>query len=372
MSRETPSRTREKVATRATLLFCSVLGLMQGSCTTQTISTPTRSLDRPSDAALFCVDYELDYDGNHCLPQAGNPDQDPQGYLDSWCSDTSWRDITPKATVLAFTECDESHRRLRSENYLAKVRQAARSIGRDPDWPCCPSDNTACGTQAPACARRALSMVIANTSRGELAVANTNLQPPGLSTIGRLQNLHDGEPGFGFLPTGLLPEHVRAYSPPETKLADGRTVAPNAWAVTTNTGSCDVSVLQLQLVADLTRRADSCDDSGQACATKGCDAQSCPKQIRPWFADSRRQPHAAASASRLGRGGALGGCHEPPGARGVPDVRHHRGDQPRPPRRDDRAAPAGPDLGGDRLRSDRRDQAPHPVADRPHPAQVPR
>jgi hypothetical protein len=55
----------------ATLLLGSVL--LQGSCGTQQFPTPSRSLDRPSDAALFCVDYELDADGNKCLPQGGDP-----------------------------------------------------------------------------------------------------------------------------------------------------------------------------------------------------------------------------------------------------------------------------------------------------------
>ncbi len=272
----------------AALLLCSVL--LQGSCGTQQVATPSRSLDRPSDAALFCVDYELDYDNNKCLPQGGDPERDPAGYLSAWCADVTWRDLTPKVTVLALQECDESHRRVRTESYFAKVRQAARALGRDPDYPCCPGDNIACGTPTPACARRSLSMVIANTARGEMAVANTGATTPGLSTTGRLQNLHGGQPGFGFLPTGLLPEHVRAFSPPEGRLPDGRVTAQGAWAVTTNVGSCDVSVVELQAVAELTRRPDSCDDSGQTCATRNCDAASCPKQWRPWYLDSAGNP----------------------------------------------------------------------------------
>src|SRR5262249_39933309 len=100
--------------------------------------------------------------------------------------------------------------------------------------------------------------------------------------IGRLNNLHAGQPGFGFLPVGLLPEHVRAYSPPGDQDAQGRTLSPAAWAVTTNTGSCDVSVVELPAVTELSRRPDSCDDSGQACPTRSCDANSCPKQWKPW------------------------------------------------------------------------------------------
>lgn len=305
MSTETPSRAtascarartkakanaNERTASGAALLLCSVLGAVQGSCGTPQVATPSRSLDRPSDAALFCVDYELDYDSNNCLPQGGDPDRDPEGYLNAWCNSTGWRDLTPKVTVLALNECDESHRRVRTEAYFAKVRSAARALGRDPDWPCCPPDNIGCGTATPACLRRELSMVIANTARGELAVANTGAQTPGLSTTGRLLNLHRGQPGFGFLPTGLLPEHVRTFSPPETRLPDGRMASPGAWAVTANVGSCDVSMVQLQAVAELTRRADSCDDKDHACATPRCDASSCPQQWRPYFLDRSGNP----------------------------------------------------------------------------------
>jgi hypothetical protein len=241
VSRETESRPRRIRTTGATLFLWSVLAALQGSCGTQQVSTPTRSLDRPSDAALFCVDNDLDYTDpatgkvNHCLPQGDK--SNPEQYLDDWCNDIYWRDITPTATVLSLTDCDESHIRLHNETYMKDVRDAARALGRDPEWPCCPSDNLGCGTKAPACTRRAINIIIANTSRGELAVANTQLQPPGLTTIGRLDNLHGGQPGYGFLPTGILPEHVRSYSPPADILPDGSTPAPSAWAVTTNVGS---------------------------------------------------------------------------------------------------------------------------------------
>ncbi len=88
MSTETNSRLMagavRRSASFAALLVSSVLAVMQGGCGTPQVSTPSRSLDRPSDAALFCVDYELDYDGNTCLPQIGDPDRDPESYLTTW------------------------------------------------------------------------------------------------------------------------------------------------------------------------------------------------------------------------------------------------------------------------------------------------
>ena len=255
-----------------------LLALFAGSCTTQQVTTPTRTLDRPSDVALFCVDYEIP----DCLPK-GNAEADPEGYLNEYCSGDAWRSVTPRATVLALDECDDNHRRLRRDSYLSAVRKAAVALGRDPDVPCCPGDNTSCGTAPPTCSRRVLSTLIANTARGELAVADTQAQTPGLTTIGRLHNLHGGQLGYGFLPTGLLPEHVRAFSPPQQRSPNGAVISPDAWAVTTNVGSCDLSVVSLQPVANLTTRAAICDDADQSCPTQGCDALSCPKQVQPFL-----------------------------------------------------------------------------------------
>ena len=89
------------VSTR--LAWGAFLGLLVStSCNTQTVTTPTRSLDRPSDLALFCVEFETKEGG--CLP-SGNPQTDPQGYLDAYCGGSDWRNYTPVATVLPRIEC---------------------------------------------------------------------------------------------------------------------------------------------------------------------------------------------------------------------------------------------------------------------------
>ena len=273
------------------LVWGSLLGLLaSASCNTQTITTPTRSLDRPSDLALFCVEFELR--GGDCLPSI-DPQAEPQAYLDAYCGNTAWRTVTPTATVLPRSECDEGHRRPRRDEYYAKVRQAAALLGRDVDSPCCNPDDTACTSVAPACMYRSELALVANTVRGEIAVADTALQAPGLSTYGRLANLHGGKPGFGFLPAGNLPLHVRATVPVPPGETASTLDGQFAWAATTNAGSCDLSVVKLQPVANLVARAAACDDSDQTCPTRDCDGDSCPKAVQPWV------PSAAGGKKRL-------------------------------------------------------------------------
>ncbi len=257
--------------------FVGLLATM--SCSTQTITTPTRSLDRPSDIALFCVEFESKDSG--CLPSI-DANADPQGYLDAFCGNTAWRSTTPTATVLPRAECDDGHRRIRRDAYYNASRKAAQLLGRNPDTPCCAADDSSCTAVAPSCMYRSELALVVNTVRGEISVADTALQTPGLSTFGRLANLHGGKPGFGFLPAGNLPLHVRSTVPvPPGEAAttfDGRF----AWAVSSNAGSCDFSVVPLQPVANLVARAPACDDEGQTCATRDCDGQSCPKSVQPW------------------------------------------------------------------------------------------
>lgn len=252
------------------------------TCSTPTITTPTRTLDRPSDVALYCVELEVP----DCLPKQ-NPDDDPEAYLAAYCAQST-RDIAvhnqPLVNVLTLDECNEERRSLRDHFYLDKVHRAVQLTGRNPDAPCCPADNPSCGQEPPVCSRRMLAALIANTTRGELAVADTQSQAPGLTTIGRLENLHGGEPGFGFLPTGLLPEHVRSYSPPQSILGPGgRRESPNAWAVTANAGSCDLSMVDLQKIAQLAAQPAKCQKQGEWCPTRDCTADSCPHRVEPWL-----------------------------------------------------------------------------------------
>lgn len=245
--------------------------LLGGSCSRQTFPTPSRNLDRPSDGALVCVEYEVPDSDKTCLPNPGLSDDD---YLSEYCGNTGWRDLTPRVKVLPLSDCDDGNIRQRRDSFYAELRKRAKQVGRDENQPCCsdPVNNLYCDEQkaAPVCVRRTLMMLIANTVRGELAIGDTSGQVPGLTTAGRLQNLHGGTPGFGFLPVGLQPEHVRAHD-------------SGQWAVTSNAGSCDLSLVAVDKLMPLTVRAASCDDAGQSCPTRDCDGASCPQRIEPWL-----------------------------------------------------------------------------------------
>lgn len=247
--------------------------LITGSCSTQTFPTPSRNLDRPSDAALVCVEYEISPEGDKtCLP--AEPRLSADDYLSQYCGNTGWRELTPRVKVLPLSECEDGNIRQRRDSFYADLRSAASAVGRDPNQPCCsdPVNNLYCDEQkaAPVCVRRTLMTLIANTVRGELAIGDTTGQVPGLTTVGRLQNLHGGTPGFGFLPVGLQPEHVRAHD-------------SGMWAVTSNAGSCDLSLVAVDKIMPLTTRASICDDAGQSCPTRDCDGASCPQRIEPWL-----------------------------------------------------------------------------------------
>lgn len=249
------------------------------SCTPQTSSAPTRALDRPSDLALYCVDYEVD----GCLPQGVDADRDPEGYLAAYCGQVEFAAYTtPRATVLPLSSCEDEPSRVRVEKYLAPVRRAAYATGRDVNYPCCAPGTAPCETKHPACSRRLLTALIANTARGELAVAEVQQRSPGTVKNAVLRSLHGGKPGFGFLPVGRLPAHVRTFAPAEGSLK-GDSTAPNAWGVTANAGSCDLSVVSLQRIAELSARADICYDPGQTCPGRDCTAESCPQTVQPYL-----------------------------------------------------------------------------------------
>ncbi|MCS6912506.1 MAG: hypothetical protein RMK29_19015 [Myxococcales bacterium] len=273
---------RGRAGAQGLLLALSLLSL---SCARQQVATPTRALDRPSDVALFCVDFEfqIDFDGDGrpddcpgALPARGPDDTDASYqrrvllYLTRVCEGAAPVDTTVvRASLLPDEECDGPHRQRRSEALLAPVREAARILGLDPESPCCPVGNPGCGVAPSLCSRRKLEALVTNTSRGELAVVDTQAQVPGLNTFGQIQNLHSGKPGFGFLPVGRLPLHVRTSAPRTQVDQSGRGLSPQAWAVTTNAGSCDLSVIDLQPVAQLLALPAECDET------------SCPRRVVP-------------------------------------------------------------------------------------------
>ena len=272
-------------------LWLALGGLALGSalsCSPQATTTPARALDRPSDMALYCVEYEID----GCLPQGINPDFDPEGYLAAYCGTVdAAKASTPRATVLPLSACEDEPSRVRVESYLSSVRRAAYATGRDVNYPCCAPGTAPCDTRHPVCSRRTLSALIANTARGELAVAEVQQRSPGPVKNAVLRNLHGGKPGFGFLPVGRLPAHVRTFAPPEGA-SKGESSSPNAWGVTANAGSCDLSIVSLQRVAELAARADICDEVGQSCPGRDCTADSCPQTVQPYLpgAGGARRP----------------------------------------------------------------------------------
>ena len=258
------------------------------SCGTQPLTTPTRALDRPSDLALYCVEYEVD----SCLPQGISPDADPEGYLAAYCGQVDYASQTyPRATVLPLSECEDEPSRVRIENYLSAVRQAAFITGRDVNYPCCAPGTAPCDAKHPVCSRRLLAALVTNTARGELAVAEVQQRSTGQVKNGVLRNLHGGKPGFGFLPVGRLPAHVRTFSPSESR-SGSLITSPNAWGVTANAGSCDLSIVSLQRIAEISARADICDQAGQYCPGRDCTSDSCPKTVQPYLpgAGGARRP----------------------------------------------------------------------------------
>ncbi len=288
-----------------------LLGLL--GCTTTQVPTPTRVLDRPSDVALFCLDYEF-YPDETCPlsaamlspPVAVNGAYDPtvdQNYLDSYCNAPLDNTRTPKVTILASQECDGPHRL----NLIKPLRDAAIRQGLDPDHPCCPADNVGCGIEPPACVRRTLEALVTNSARDEVALVNTETVVTGLSTIGSIENLQSNRPGFGFLPVGSLPQRIRSYTPaiptvpagtkdpglalcPRPHVPPGQTAprqeAPFSWAVTTNAGSCDLSLLDLNQVVNLIPDPMDCGPTPQSGVLAG--RASCPVRVTPYATDPKK------------------------------------------------------------------------------------
>lgn len=254
------------------------------SCSRNQIPTPTRVLDRPSDAALFCVDYDFFHPGRpgpdggafvSCpLPQVppvpavldDKATQALQNFIDAFCNtDTSTTD-GPAARLLPLEECDSQHRLgqpLDGQGQVGRLldlRRVAQALGRSPDAPCCPADTPNCGVYPPACLRRKLEALVTNTNRGEVAVVDTQTQVSGLNTIGDIANLQDRRPGYGLLPVGLLPQHIRARGD---------------LAVTANAGSCDLSVIDLTAVTKLIAQPRGCQPA------TGDGPSSCPVTVTP-------------------------------------------------------------------------------------------
>ena len=128
------------------------------ACNQQTIQTPTRSFDRPSDLALVCAQYY--------------PDTKP----------------APTFGVRPLGECDP--------NLASTLSVTPNNI---PD----PSFFVPLGSNATPYAPFLMALVT-QSARGELALVDT--------VQNRLVDVDPRTPGFNFLPVGKLPEHARATS----------------------------------------------------------------------------------------------------------------------------------------------------------------
>ncbi|HEX6835092.1 MAG TPA: hypothetical protein VF334_00890, partial [Polyangia bacterium] len=172
---------------RARSIIAIVVGAMVWAaitaCNQTVINTPTRSFDRPSDVALTCIQY----DPNDIAPAH------PHGTFN----------------VHPLTDCEP----FRANNLAISVGYPL-PLGYIP--PLGP------GNFVPF-----LLALVPQSARGELALVDT--------AQGKLVDLDPYTPGFGFLPVGKLPEHIRSST-------DG------CLALTANSDSCDLSQVNVSNV----------------------------------------------------------------------------------------------------------------------------
>src|SRR5262249_51107277 len=146
------------------------------ACNQQTIQTPLRSFDRPSDVALVCAQYDYT-NGKYDVRRVGD------------CEPLAAQAIGAKSATAA--------------------PGFAAALG--PSGPVSPF----------------LLALVPQSARGELAIVDT--------AQNKKVDADPLKPGFGFLPVGKMPEHVRVSS-------DG------CWALTTNADSCDYGRVELPTV----------------------------------------------------------------------------------------------------------------------------
>jgi len=164
---------------RHSLLPLAVLAF--AACNQQTINTPLRSFDRPSDVALTCVQYD---------PRISD--------------DPAIRQIRPQGDyyVRPLADCEPV---IASENALS------------PNYPL---PVTFIPILGPGNFTPFLVALVPQSARGEVAFVDT--------AQSKLVDLDPYTPGYGFLPVGSLPEHVRTSK-------DG------CIGVTANSDSCNLS-----------------------------------------------------------------------------------------------------------------------------------
>jgi hypothetical protein len=157
------------------------------ACNQQTILTPIRSFDRPSDVALTCVQFRPEQEDADTL---GDMATSPHGNFD----------------VRPIGDCEPVRAASLHDDFATTF---VPPIG--PSGPFTPF----------------LVALVTQSARGELALVDT--------TRSLLIDADPYKPGYGFIPVGQLPEHIRSTT-------DG------CWAVTANSGSCDLSKIDVSLV----------------------------------------------------------------------------------------------------------------------------
>ncbi|HEX8954170.1 MAG TPA: hypothetical protein VF945_20080, partial [Polyangia bacterium] len=175
------TRTRSIIA----ILVGAAAWAAVSACNQTTINTPLRSFDRPSDVALTCVQY------------------DPTQGIDNPATPHGNYNVHP------LSDCEPV-----TANHLAIV----------PSYPLPLSFVPKLG---PGNFTPFLVALVPQSARGELALVDT--------AQSRLVDLDPYTPGYGFLPVGKLPEHVRTSK-------DG------CWGVTANSDSCDLSRVDVSQV----------------------------------------------------------------------------------------------------------------------------
>ncbi|HEX4457456.1 MAG TPA: hypothetical protein VIA18_05780 [Polyangia bacterium] len=191
------------------IVTASAVWIGVSACNTAIIPTPTRSFDRPSDVALTCVQWDTA--------------QTPATY-----------------EVRTLTDCNPDV-------------AASHSLTGDMGLPTSP-------TLGPNPNATFLVAVTAQSARGEVAMADT--------VQNKLIDLDPLKPGFGFLPVGDLPEHIRTSS-------DG------CFAYTANTGSCDFGRVDINQAINHSQRVEITGGQGDLSYD---DLAEGATRIKPWIA----------------------------------------------------------------------------------------
>ena len=208
--------------------------ILVAGCNTTTVQTPTRSLDRPADVALLCVSWgTLPSDPPGTPPHVLMlPITDPDGRPACDVPDPNALGAPPNPNaVISLANGTQV-----TPNLLVLSSNTGRgelALATTPPFPC--------NTSGTVITNPGGTMTTLNGTTvcapGQSCDTNTNLCVAQMGTgysveSAQIVDLDRLTPGFGFIPLGLLPEHMRATD-------DG------CRAVSANVNGCDLSVVDL-------------------------------------------------------------------------------------------------------------------------------